>query len=230
MRKLKSLFLVIVTTCSISVFASTSPDTPHISVLGSATLEVKPDQVTINFQAKALEKDAAMAKQKADQQVADLLVALSKSGFSNEALQRSNLQVREEFQYTDKKRTSVGIVAVRELSYVLTDVTKVNEFLDVLVTANIESIQHMSYGLQAPDKWRLEVRQMAIQDSKAKAANLAEAYQAKLGKIYSVNYQQHNAQPMMMRAMRDEAAESTYQVKNIKITDRVEATFRLQPN
>ena len=229
MRNIQSLIMVLITTFSVSVLANALPDEPHISVTGNATLDVKPDQVIIHFQAKALEKKATQAKQKVDQQVADLLIALPQGEFTSEALQRSNLQIREEYQYIDKKRTSQGIRAVRELSYQLTDVTKVNEFLEVLVVANIESIQQMHYGLQSPKKWQLEVRKMAIQDSQEKAANLATAYQAKLGKIYSINYQQRNAQPMMMRAMNDEVASSTYQVKNIKISDTVQAIFILKP-
>lgn len=229
MRTIQSLIMVFITTFSVSVLANALPDDPHISVTGSATLDVKPDQVIIHFQAKALEKNATLAKQKVDQQVADLLIALPQGGFTSEALQRSNLQIREEYQYTNKKRTSLGILAVRELSYQLTDVTKVNDFLEVLVVANIESINQMHYGLQSPKKWQLEVRLMAIQDSQEKAANIAAAYQAKLGKIYSINYQQRNAQPMMMRAMNDEVASSTYQVKDIKINDTLQAIFILKP-
>jgi uncharacterized protein YggE len=229
MRKIQSLIMVFITIFSVSVLGNALPDDPHISVTGTATLEVKPDQVIIHFQAKALEKDAALAKQKVDQQVADLLVTLPQAGFTNDALQRASLRIREEYQYINKKRTLQGIRAVRELSYLLTDTSKVNLFLEAVLAANIESIQQMHYGLQSPKKWQLEVRQMAIQDSQEKAANLAAAYQAKLGKIYAINYQQRNVQPMMMRTMKDEVAGSTYQVKNIKISDTVQAIFILKP-
>jgi uncharacterized protein YggE len=229
MRKIQSLIMVFITIFSVSVLGNALPDDPHISVTGTATLEVKPDQVIIHFQAKALEKDAALAKQKVDQQVADLLVTLPQAGFTNDALQRASLRIREEYQYINKKRTLQGIRAVRELSYLLTDTSKVNLFLEAVLAANIESIQQMHYGLQSPKKWQLEVRKMAIQDSQEKAANLAAAYQAKLGKIYAINYQQRNVQPMMMRTMKDEVAGSTYQVKNIKISDTVQAIFILKP-
>ena len=229
MRIIQSLIIVVIAIFSVSAIANALPDDPHVSVTGSAILEVKPDQVTILFQAKALEKNATLAKKSVDQQVENLLINLPQAGFASQELQRANLQIREEYQYINKKRTLQGIRAVRELSYLLTDLNKVNLFLETVLAADIESIQQMQYGLQSPKKWQLEVRQMAIQDSQAKAANLAAAYQAKLGKIYTINYQQHNVQPIMMRAMHDEAAGSTYQVKNIKLSDTVQATFILKP-
>ena len=183
MRIIQSLIIVVLAIFSAAAIANALPDDPHISVTGSATLEVKPDQVIIHFQAKALEQNATLAKQSVDQQVENLLINLPQAGFANEELQRANLQIREEYQYINKKRTLQGIRAVRELSYLLTDVSKVNLFLETVLAADIESIQQMQYGLQSPKKWQLEVRQMAIQDSQAKAANLAAAYQAKLGKI-----------------------------------------------
>lgn len=228
MRYFRSTILLIITTISLSTLADALPDGPHVSVTGSAKIEVQPDQVTIQFQATSLEKTAGLAKQNVDKQVAALITNLEKAGFDTKVLERGNINIRAQYQYVKDQRRLQGIAATRDLTYLLTELEKVNQFLELVVAANIESIGQMNYGLQAPQEWQLKVRQLAIQDSKEKAENLASAYQAKLGKIYAINYQHSYAQPLMMRAKSDQMAESTYQVNKINISDQVQVVFTLK--
>lgn len=228
MRYFRTTILLIITTISLSTLADALPDGPHVSVTGSAKIEVQPDQVTIQFQATSLEKTAGLAKQNVDQQVAALITNLEKAGFDTKVLERGNINTRAQYQYVKDQRRLQGIAATRDLTYLLTELEKVNQFLELVVAANIESIGQMNYGLQAPQEWQLKVRQLAIQDSKEKAENLASAYQAKLGKIYAINYQHSYAQPLMMRAKSDQMAESTYQVNKINISDQVQVVFTLK--
>lgn len=230
MRYIQSAILLLITTLSLSTLANAAalPDGPHVAVTGSAQIEVQPDQVTVQFQATSLEKTAVLAKQNVDQQVSALLVNLKRAGFDTKILERGQINTREQYQYVQEQRTLQGIVATRDLSYLLTELDKVNQFLELVVAANIESIGQMNYGLQSPQEWQLKARQLAIQDSKQQAENLASAYQAKLGKIYAINYQHSYAQPLMMRVKSEQTAESTYQVNKIKVSDQVQAVFTLE--
>ena len=229
MRYVRSAILLLATiSLSTLVNADALPDGPHVAVTGSAQIEVQPDQVTVQFQATSLEKTAILAKQNVDQQVSTLLVNLEKGGFDTKVLDRGQINTRAQYQYIKDQRTLQGIAATRDLSYLLTELDQVNQFLELVVAANIESIGQMHYGLQLPQEWQLKARQLAIQDSKEKAENLASAYQAKLGKIYAINYQHNDAQPLMMRATSDQRAESTYQLNKIKISDQVQVVFTLE--
>lgn len=229
MRNLKCLIAVFVSVFSFSVLANGLPDEPYIAVSGTATLEVKPDQVLIQFQASALQPKGILAKEKVDQQVRSLFSSLKKAGFDGKELDSGDLYTRAEYDYHKEKRTFIGIRATRDLSYLLTDLNKVNLFLDTVLSSEIESIGSLEYGLQSPEQWQLKVRQMAVEDSLEKASVLAQAYQAKLGKIYSVNYQNSYPRPLMIRAMQDEMTATSYQKKTIKINDRVQAVFLLKP-
>jgi len=229
MRNFKYLVVAFISIFSFSALANGLPDDQYISVSGTATLEVKPDQVLIQFQASALQPKGMLAKEKVDRQVSSLFSNLKKAGFASKELDSGDLYTRAEYDYHKETRTFMGIRATRELSYLLTDLNKVNLFLDTVLSSDIESIGLLEYGLQSPKQWQLKVRQMAVEDSMEKASALAQAYQAKLGKIYSVNYQNSYPRPLMMRAMQDEMAATTYQVKTIKINDRVQAVFLLKP-
>lgn len=229
MRNIKYLVVAFLSVFSFSALANGLPDEQYIAVNGTATLEVKPDQVLIQFQASALQPKGMLAKEKVDQQVRSLFSQLKKAGFDSNALDSGDLYTHAEYDNYKEKRTFMGIRATRELSYLLTDLNKVNLFLDTVLSSDIESIGSLEYGLQSPKQWQLKVRQMAVEDSMEKASVLAQAYQAKLGKIYSVNYQNSYPRPLMMRAMQDEMAATTYQKKTIKINDRVQAVFLLKP-
>ena len=226
----KHALLASLATFSFSCLANinTLPDQAHLVVTGSAQIEAQPDQVVIQFKATSLAKIAGLAKQNVDQQVSALLINLEKSGFDQTALERGNINTREQYQYIKEQRTLQGIVATRDLTYLLTDLDKVNQFLESVLAANIDSIQQMHYGLQSPQKWLLKARRLAIQDSQEKAEYLASAYQAKLGKIYSITYQQQYAQPLMLRAMSEKTSADTYQVNKLKISDQVQAVFTLE--
>jgi len=229
MRNFKCLIAAFICIFSFSAVANGLPDDQYISVTGTAMRDVKPDQVLISFQASALQPKGMLAKEEVDKQVRSLLRNLKKNGFYSKALESGDLYTRAEYDYHKEKRTFMGIRATRHLSYLLTDLNKVNLFLDTVLSSNIDSIGLLEYGLQSPEQWQRKVRQMAVDDSMEKAAALAQAYHAKLGKIYSINYQNAYPRPLMMRAMQGERAATTYQVKKIKINDSVQAVFLLKP-
>lgn len=227
MRFFQYFLIAAISVFSISSFADSLVDEPSISVTGTATLEVEPDQVLIKFQATALEAKSALAKQKVDLQVSTLLSSLQESGFASSSLKSASLYTNAEYGYQQDKRTLLGVRATRDLSYLLTDLNKVNQFLDIVLQAKIDSISDLQYGLQSPDKWQFKVREMAVDDSLLKANSLAHLYGAELGEVYSINYQNSYQRPLMMRAMQNESLNTTYQVKTIKLTDTVQTVFLL---
>ncbi|PKG40604.1 SIMPL domain-containing protein [Psychromonas sp. Urea-02u-13] len=227
---MRYLLLALFSISSFSAMAGSFPDDPYISVTGSASMEVKADQVIIQFQPSATNKHAEMAKQEVDKKVADLLKNLKKAGFDTEKVESISQSTRPEYDYQKNKRILLGVRVTHELSYRLTDVNEANQFIDALLNAKVESISPLQYGLQTPEQWQGKVREMAVLDSKQKAGDLAKLYDAKLGKVYSINYQNSQARPVMMRAMAMDSNESlTVQPKAITINDRVETVFILKP-
>jgi len=229
MRSCQYLLAAVISVFCAPILANSLPDGPYISVTGNAELEVTPDQVIIEFRASALESSGALAKNRVDKQVSSLLVSLQKAGFNSEKLESADLYTRVEYDYQKEKRILLGVRATRDLTYLLTDINKVSQFLDALLVANIDAIDPLQYGLQAPSEWQLKVRLMAVENSMEKASVLASAYQSTLGGIYSVNYPDSYSRPEMMRAIQDDVAATTYQVKKITLSDRVQAVFLLKP-
>lgn len=209
------------------VNASDIPEKAHVSVSGIAKIKVKPDTVKIEFQSIAVENESDSAKQEVDKQVQQVLSELQQAGFSQAQLKRADIQMRPEYEYIEKKRTNVGVKAIRNLSYQLDDVTKVNEFLEALVRSDISNINHINYALKDPVQWQSKARSLAVKDSINKANELAESYQTTLGNVYSIRYQSNNAQPILMRMAESDQVPSSYQNNEITLTEQVDTVFLL---
>ena len=94
---------------------------------------------------------------------------------------------------------------------------------------DISNIGQINYALKDPLQWQIKARDLAVQDSINKAEGLAKSYHASLGNVYSVNYHNNNAQPILMRAMESDQIAPSYQNNQIEINERVEAVFLLNP-
>ncbi len=230
-REKMKIFNVLLVSCLVVVTpwvsASNLPEKAHVSVSGIAKIQVKPDTVKIEFQSIAVENDSDDAKREVDKQVQQILSKLQKGGFDQALLKRSDLQMRPEYEYIEKKRTPVGVKATRNLSYQLGDVTKVNEFLQILVKSDISNIGQINYALKEPVQWQLKARDLAVKDSINKAKGLAKSYQTSLGEVYSIHYQTNNAQPVLMRMVESDQMVPSYQNNEIIITEQVDAVFLL---
>lgn len=226
---MRYLLLLTLSLFAFSTFADSFPEQPYISVTGNASLEVKADQVIIKFQPSAVNKSGEVAKQQVDEKVAVLITNLQQSGFGIDELETLSQSTRPEYEYQDKKRMLVGVRVTHQLNYRLMDLSRVNTFLDALLNAKVESISALQYGLQDPQQWQAKVRQIAVLDSKQKATDLAQLYGAKLGNVYSVNYANNNARPVVARAMAMESDVNAIKPRNITLTDRVNTVFILKP-
>ena len=209
--------------------AESLPTQPHIAVTGNATIKVEPDTVKIAFQSSAVQEDVSSAKSVVDKQVQQVLAQIKKMGFEQKLLIREDIRLHPEYEYIDKRRTQVGIKATRNLSYQLDDLTKIDDFLQILTDVNIATIGQINYTLKEPSKWQIKARDLAVKDSINKASGLAKSYQASLGKIYSIKYQSNNTQPIMMRAMESQSRQAApnYKHNKIEVNERVEAVFLL---
>lgn len=226
---MRYLLLLTLSLFSFSTLASTFPDDPYVSVVGTASLEVKADQVIIKFQPSVINKSGELAKKELDAKVALLLDHLTQAGFVTDTVESISQSTRPEYNYQKNKRVLLGVRVTHELSYRLTDIKQANAFVDALLKAKVETISPLQYGLQAPEQWQAKVREIAVLDSKQKALSLAKLYEAKLGKVYSVSYHNNQARPMQLRAIAIESDAITIKPKNITLTDRVETIFILKP-
>lgn len=238
-RKLVTLlpFLVITTlfsACGQAQMQGNQTQGPQISVSGSGKVTAEADQATVNLNLSAQAADSAGAKNDVDKRINAFFDAIQKLGIKDEQITAGSMSLNPQYDYQNRKPRFIGFQANRSISVELNDLEKIHPVLDAAVALKINGIQGIQYASSAEEKMREQARLAAIEDSKQKAKQMAEAYGAKLGPVYSISYHSGNidrpyAQPEIRAlAMSDNAAPSGRFIPGeISVQDRISVVFDL---
>ncbi len=220
---------------SFSGIANELPNGPHIVTSGSASVDAVPDIATLSIEVSVTAKDAASAKQQADERVARYFSFLQEKGVDKKDIDAANLRTQPEYEYLKEgKRELKGYRAVRNVVVTVRKLDGLSGLLDGALKAGLNEIRSVSLGVSSPDAYKEQARKAAISDAIAQANSLAQGFHAKLGPVYSVRYHVANYQPSpMVRMMKADAApvsaEDTYDQQTIQFSDQVDVVFEMSP-
>ena len=239
--KFISVFLL----CLIPFFtvANTSlPDGRHIVVTGSAELEVKPDIAIVSFRVKAIKPKSIEAKNDVDKRVNSFLAGLPNFNVDEDNVSASNLSTSQNSSYKNGKKIVDGYSAQRTLKVTLNDVSVLNKFINFALTVGINNITDISFGSSNANTFKDEVNILAVENAKSKAASLANAFGAKLSKIYSINSTSYGLRNRLGRNLNVDSivagnfgstsgdSEGQYLQENIVFSSSINAVFSIKVN
>ncbi|MGL4717181.1 MAG: SIMPL domain-containing protein, partial [Aeromonas sp.] len=197
------------------------PQAPHLVVSGYAEQKAEPDMLTLSVSVTALEKEGIKAKQQVDTKVAAFFGQLEGIGIKRSDVEAGNLLVSPEYQYAPNKQPELlGYRAQRQLAVKLYQLDKLSQLMDTALSAGLESVSQIEYGLKSPQITKEQARLAAVADARSKAESLAKAFAMKLGKIYSIEYRNASPIPVYSRNLKalamsaapaSDAAPSSYQ-------------------
>ncbi len=164
----------------LSVFAD-EPPFPRITVFGTATTEVTPDQmvwsVRVENKGPAL-GGVAGEHTKAVQRVLDFL---KKAKVDPKALQTSRMQFAENWEYRSSSRVREGYVASTEISFKTTDLELYTHLWQGLADMPGVSVQNVIYDHTRRIEFQNQTREKAILAAKEKATVSARTLGAEIG-------------------------------------------------
>ena len=220
---------------SMAAQANELPNGPHIVTSGTASVAAAPDIATLAIEVNVAAKDAASAKNQADDRVAQYLSFLEKNGIAKKDINSANLRTQPDYDYQNGKSILKGYRAVRTVEVTLRQLDKLNGLLDGALKAGLNEVRSVSLGVAQPDAYKDKARKAAIDDAVHQAQELAAGFHGKLGPVYSVRYHVSNYQPSPMVRMMKAAdaapvsAQETYEQATIQFDDQVDVVFELQP-
>tara|TARA_R110002126_G_scaffold150368_12_gene296635 strand:- start:1813 stop:2523 length:711 start_codon:yes stop_codon:yes gene_type:complete len=236
MKSLCSLLLLI---SVFSVSANSSlPATRHIAVQGTAELTTTPDIAVVSLEVISTQKTALEAKADVDKRVNQLLDGLDDFAVKTDDVTASNLLTEPEYIYTDgNQQQLVGYRASRSLKLKLTNLEQLNKLLDFALSVRIDEVQDIQLQSSKADELRKQVTAMAAENAKANGKALANAFDAKLGRIYSINsnsQRQRGGYEMIQvtgaRLGAADAAPGRYLQATVSFNSTVDAVFELSVN
>lgn len=236
MKTLCSMLLLI---SVFSVSANSSlPATRHIAVQGTAELTTTPDTAVISLEVTSMQKSALDAKADVDQRVNKLLDGLNVYDVKADDVTASNLLTEPHYIYTNgNEQQLAGYRASRSLKLKLTNLEQLNQLLDFALSVRIDEVQNIQLQSSKAEELRTQVTALAAENAKANGKALANAFNAKLGRIYSINsnsQRQRGGYEMIQvtgaRLNAADAAPGRYLQATVSFNSTVDAVFELTVN
>ena len=173
---------------SLSFANASVPDNRHIAVVGRAQLEARPDIAVVYLQVESTNSSSAEAKTEVDNRVNKLLAGLNQFNVDSKNVSASNIRTEPNYTYSvNDKRELDGYTAQRNIKVTLNDLQRLNAFMDFALSVQINQISNIELKSSQEEVLKNEVNALAVQNAKQTGSSLAKAFDAKLGKIYSIN-------------------------------------------
>ncbi len=188
MRVRAALFSMFLCAASGTLSAATPlPDAPHVVVSASGQSHAAPDEVLLRLSVNIRASTALAAKQEADAAVNRFLAVLEKHDVPAANVRASALHLSENIEYENGRRLQAGYRAERDVSVKIERVDNFNTLIDEGLAAGMTQIQSIDFRSSREKELRLEARRLAAENSRRRAEELAAAYGARLGPVYSIN-------------------------------------------
>lgn len=240
---MKYLFALFLFSSSALSFANTPlPNGPHIAVTGNAEMKAMPDLAIVHLSLESIKKTSLDAKRDVDERVNNLLDGMDKFNILEDDVSASNISTEVRYAYNRNERDKIeGYVARRTLKVTLNKLEHLNAFMDFALNVKVNAIRNIELKSSKEKQLKEEVNALAVNNAKIKGNSLARAFDAKLGRIYSINSSsnqnrhRYGANERVERfavsgAMNDSSAKAgRYLQENIVFSASVSVVFNLEP-
>jgi len=227
---LKSLALGGAVTAAVALAAAASPSmaqtapapgtvqtmqtAPALNLSAYGEVKAKPDMATITFGVQTEAPTAATAMRDNATQMTQVMAALRRAGIAERDIQTSGLNLQAQYDYVQNEPPKLrGYQATNRVTVIINDLTKVGTTADAVVSAGVNQIDGISFGLKDSSAAEDQARQLAVRALQSKAQLYAQALGVQLGGIRSLNegggYTPQPPMPVAMFARAQAAGDST---------------------
>ena len=187
---LKSLLLLVL--CSSSAMAATSlPDNRHIVVKGEAVVRTAPDRADITLEFEAVKAESVQAKQQVDAQVNELLAGLNNFFIDEKSISAGRVFVEPNMRYDENdNQVKDGFRATRKVKVSLKKLSLLDGFLNFALKVGVNQIEQIQLLSTKASDYEQAALDKAVANAKQQGSSLASAFEAKLGRVYSIQSQE----------------------------------------
>lgn len=202
---------------------------PALNLAAHGEVKVQPDKADITFGVMTEAATAAEAMSENASRMAEVMRALTRAGIAERDIQTSGLNLHAQYDYQQNEPPRLrGYQATNRVTVLVRDVSRVGTTADAVVTAGVNQIDGISFGLIDATDAENQARQLAVHALQSKAQVYAQATGLRLAGLRSLTegggYQPQPPMPMYrMAAVAQDAAAST-PVAAGELTVRIDIT------
>lgn len=161
---------------------------PALNLSAYGEVRVAPDMATITFGVTTEGTTAQAAMADNARRMQEVFAALSRAGIADRDIQTSGLNLSAQYDYVENQPPRLrGYQASNQVTVVINDLTKVGTTADAVVSAGVNQINGIAFGLKDPKAAEDQARVMAVRALQDKARLYAQALGVELGAIRSLN-------------------------------------------
>jgi uncharacterized protein YggE len=205
-----------------------------VYVNGQGVVTVAPDTASVIVGVNIIDTTLSSAQEKATDQMTAVIDALKAAGIDEKDIQTVNYSVNilQNYDQNGNPSTIEGFQVSNQVNVTVRDLAQLGSILDTVVAQGANAIYGISFFVNDPSSAASQARELAVQDAKRKADELAAAAGMKVGRILSIS-ETYSPQPMPLAYNRAEAADSAaavpIQAGSTAITVDVQVTYELVP-
>ncbi len=180
-----------------------------IWVSGRGEVTVIPDIATLRLGVEVQAASVAVAQSQAAEAMNDVMEALTDNGVAKKDIQTQYFSIRQVTKWDREKEeeTVVGYRVTNKINVKLREIDKAGTIIDAVaaVGGDLTRIDSIDFSVDDPSAYYEEARAKAMADAKAKAEQLAELADGKLGKATYISESSQSPPPIYRQDLYEEA-------------------------
>lgn len=165
-----------------------------ISVLGTAEVNVAPDEVILNLGVESRDRDLNLAKSSHDKRVKKLMAIAQEAGVEAKNIQTSSLTMGPDYS-EEKVPKLLGYEVSQTVQITLKDISKYEQLMTKVLEAGVNRVSGIQFMVADPKKYREEVRAKAIHAAREKAVAMATELGQNVGKPWEISETSNASNP-----------------------------------
>lgn len=185
MKKTKSLFLILMLICVISILFLTNFNTqisadavniagePTLEIVGKSTQKIEADSAEIFVRIENVDMSLDVSKDKTMSQFDSAKNSLIANGISSEQIKITSFNTNPSYDYSSGK-TLVGYYAILTFSYELDNLSTFTNNIDSLISSGITEINYVNFKLSNAEEVYQQNLNLAVENAIQNAKKLLE--------------------------------------------------------
>lgn len=209
------------------------PPPPIITVQGTGQVSAKPNRANVRFGAEVQTDTASEAQSQVNALMKQALEAIKGMGIEEKNIRTVGLNLHP--VYTNQRRSAnaeeprlSGYRASNTLQVQVDDLDLVGKVIDAGIKAGLNRLESLEFQIKEELPHRKQALRSAVSDAREKAMAIAEAMDARLGRVQSVMEGGGGVIPMGPRMGRMAMESTPIQPGELQIEESVTITYEIR--
>lgn len=158
-----------------------------INVSGEGRVSLPPDVVMMDLGVSVRDEDLGAAQTQAAEQMRSVIDALRAAGVAEDDIQTSNYSIYAERDYNQPEQPLIGYTVSQTVVAKVRDLDNAGTVIEAAVEAGANQVNNVWFALENPDEAVRQARELAVQNAREKAEELARLTDSTLGPVQTVS-------------------------------------------